>query len=489
VADDDNRVDVAKVMREIRDEIRSRRSEIDRRLERASARLAAHFPEGADEQIRHCVERLNALFDRYYKYVAQYLGDQEPNYANIRYTISEINRLLAEKTPPRGPRDEWWNPRFWVKRALLPVRRFILRRQEDLNSLMRDTLVYLVNHSAHVEAKRLELEIGVELVHAVRAFAQQALAMRRALQKWPAELQRPVFDYLGDVLEEFSEKKSEEINRVLREERDFVQAAMDRLIEETGAKLARIERRLAGEKPAASPDLVGFDNLRFAEAMRGEEETIREQLERYVAHFQGCGPVLDAGCGRGEMLELLRARGIEAYGVDSDEEMVNHCRAKGFDARCEDVLDHLAALPDGALGGLVAIQLIEHFDFPRLAQFFRLAGAKVRGSGVALFETVNPACLTVFSGAFFADPTHQNPIHPEAARRLMELAGFDDVKIEFVHPVSEDDKLKPLPLEGIEDPSLRRAVEALNANIERLNSLLYGFADYAVVGRKTGGRK
>jgi hypothetical protein len=114
----------------------------------------------------------------------------------------------------------------------------------------------------------------------------------------------------------------------------------------------------------------------------------------------------------------------------------------------------------------------------------RLAHAKLRPGGVLLCETPNPACLTVFSGAFYADLTHIKPIHPEAARFLLEAAGFHDVEIRSVNPCQTELRLQRI------EPFwyMRRYEEALlqpiNDNFARLNDLLWGAQDYAVVGRK-----
>jgi O-antigen chain-terminating methyltransferase len=37
----------------------------------------------------------------------------------------------------------------------------------------------------------------------------------------------------------------------------------------------------------------------LAERFRGSQEHVRESQRFYVAFFQGCGEVLDIGCGRG----------------------------------------------------------------------------------------------------------------------------------------------------------------------------------------------
>ncbi len=52
-----------------------------------------------------------------------------------------------------------------------------------------------------------------------------------------------------------------------------------------------------------------------------DSEHTRQVLKHYLPMFAGLDPVLELGCGRGEFLGLLKAAGIEAVGVDSDEGM------------------------------------------------------------------------------------------------------------------------------------------------------------------------
>lgn len=224
--------------------------------------------------------------------------------------------------------------------------------------------------------------------------------------------------------------------------------------------------------------------VRFEDRHRGTREEIRQRQRAYLDLFAGAAPVLDVGCGRGEFLDLCREAGIEARGVDLDPGMIARCREAGLAVEQADALAALAAAPDGSLGGIFCAQVIEHLVPETLIALVRLAYAKLRPGGILLCETPNPACLTVFSGAFYVDLTHVKPIHPEAARFLLEAAGFHTVELRYVNPVPADGKL--LPLEPLW--YMRRYEEAflgqINANLERLNQLLWGAQDYAVIGRR-----
>jgi O-antigen chain-terminating methyltransferase len=194
--------------------------------------------------------------------------------------------------------------------------------------------------------------------------------------------------------------------------------------------------------------------------------------------------VLDVGCGRGEFLELCREAGIAARGIDADAGMVARCRETGLAAEQADALAYLDRLPDGTLGGVFCAQVIEHLPADALIALVRLAHAKLAPGGVLLCETPNPACLTVFSGAFYVDLTHIKPIHPEAARFVLEAAGFAGVELRFVNPYPPEAKLQPIELLWYMRRYEEAFVTALNDNVARLNDLLFGAQDYAVIGRK-----
>ena len=72
--------------------------------------------------------------------------------------------------------------------------------------------------------------------------------------------------------------------------------------------------------------------------MRGSTSAVRERQLRYVDDFRDAAPVLDVGCGRGELLALLRDAGIEARGIDADADMVAYARGEGLDVEQADAV-------------------------------------------------------------------------------------------------------------------------------------------------------
>jgi O-antigen chain-terminating methyltransferase len=83
----------------------------------------------------------------------------------------------------------------------------------------------------------------------------------------------------------------------------------------------------------------------------------------------------------------------------------------------------------------------------------------------------------VFAESFYMDPSHVRPLHPRTMENLLEAAGFRKVALAFSAPVDPAARIPSLEVPGAD-------LEAFNQGIERLNSLLFGFRDYAVIGWK-----
>jgi O-antigen chain-terminating methyltransferase len=249
--------------------------------------------------------------------------------------------------------------------------------------------------------------------------------------------------------------------------------------DQLGRLLAAVE-----EKSLPSPvsvrevlePLEEWGYLRFENRFRGTPEDVRRRQAAYLPLFSAQGPVLDLGCGRGEFLEALRDAGRPGSGVDLNAGMVALCRDKGLDVVQGDLLDTLAAEPDGSLGGVFAAQVIEHLPPARLRRLADLALAKLSAGGALVLETINPLSVFALVQIYFLDPTHRAPVHPEALRFLLETSGFGEVDIRFVGELGEE-KLEPLP-------GADAAASLINRNLDRLNALLFAPPGYAAVGRK-----
>jgi O-antigen chain-terminating methyltransferase len=241
---------------------------------------------------------------------------------------------------------------------------------------------------------------------------------------------------------------------------------------------------------AGAPSLEAYKYVGFEAQFRGSVDEIRARLGDYVPDFEGASDVLDIGCGRGEFLQLLRERGVKARGIDINHEMVETCRSHGLDVVEGDGLEYLASLADGSLGGLFAAQVVEHLDPDRLIRLLDVAFSKLRPDARIVLETINPACWAAFFDSYIRDLTHVRPVHPETLKYLLQASGFQSVDIRYRAPYPEAARLQPI---AIPAPSadasagewtLLDFAETFNANVAKLNALLFTYLDYAAVATR-----
>jgi SAM-dependent methyltransferase len=239
--------------------------------------------------------------------------------------------------------------------------------------------------------------------------------------------------------------------------------------------------------PAA--DQNAYQYVGFEDRFRGSEAAIRARLADFVPYFAGQSNVLDVGCGRGEFLDLLREAGISAKGLDLNPEMVEVCRERGLDASLGDARTYLSGLADESLGGLIAVQVIEHLEPSYLSQTLGLAFDKVRPGGRIVLETINPACWVAFFESFIRDLTHVKPIHPETLQYLLQASGFANVEILYRAPIAPEGKLQrvtalPLHFDDATLDPLIELVSSFNSNVDRLNDRIFSFQDFAAIATR-----
>ena len=238
-----------------------------------------------------------------------------------------------------------------------------------------------------------------------------------------AALHQPVVDRL-DAL-------SAEQQRLEAERRALPYMAGDAFVYSEEAGVGRVQGYYTAE------DHVGDVYRSFEDVFRGSEEFIRDRQRRFLPLLEGHEPVLDFGCGRGEMLDLLREANLAHLGVDSDAGMLERCRAKGHtDVELGDGIAFLERREPDSLGAVFAAQVIEHLPYEELVRFFELARRALRPGGVLIAETVNPHSPPALK-AFWVDLTHQHPIFPEVALALARSTNY--VRGYVFHPNGSGD--------------------------------------------------
>jgi len=253
----------------------------------------------------------------------------------------------------------------------------------------------------------------------------------------------------------------DDLDRIRTEYETIIHAEIRMLRQK--AALSKVD---GGALPAPLPsELQRLDWLKFAEKFRGAEDYVRERQRIYADRFRELDSVLDVGCGRGELLQVLNEAGIPARGIDISAECVALCRAKALEAEKADLFEHLRDQADTSLGGIVCSQVVEHLPPERVPELVRLAHAKLRPNGLFAIETPNPECLAIFATHFYLDPTHTRPIPPPLMAFYFEEAGLGRIEVERLYPAVE-------------------TMPSLAALPEDFRKEFFGSLDYAIFGRK-----
>ena len=269
----------------------------------------------------------------------------------------------------------------------------------------------------------------------VQAVPADAGPLRRRLSRIAEPLARAQRDF-NDAILKVADRLSERVDAASARA-----DATERRAAELEERLLRLERR----GPAAAPATVASqpradalpDYFAYESRMRAPAEEVRERQRLYVDVLRGHAPVLDVGCGRGELLDLLRDAAIDARGVDANADMVAFARGEGLEVEQADLLDTLAAAT--GLGAVTALQVVEHLPPATLARFLELAHAALAPGGLLVLETINPATPTALRH-YFADLTHAQPLVAETLQLLVQHAGFHDVEIRWLNaPPPHDD--------------------------------------------------
>lgn len=273
------------------------------------------------------------------------------------------------------------------------------------------------------------------------------------------------------------------VNAQLAEQRQQL-ATLDSVARGLESIVARLTHRPAAA-PASSSDPSSAPDqsyLLLENRFRGSEDQIKARLESYRPLLASCtGTIVELGSGRGELLELLRADGVECRGVDLDPAMVEHCKQKGLPVELGNAQAFLEGFDDKSLGAIIATQVVEHLSLPALEKLAATASAKLKPGAAVFFETINTASMVALTQHFFRDPTHQFPLHPDTLRFILERSGLRVRDVLMLAPFAKEVTLQTINARAGMTPQLGESMTILNQNMERLNELLFGYQDYCIV--------
>jgi SAM-dependent methyltransferase len=350
-------------------------------------------------------------------------GDED-----LRVTLTRALEHVTPVIPPAARLSGY-------KRFLLRALRFLWRDQASFNALLLEAgnaIAERLQETARA-VRDLDLRLDHKVTESHAAFVRELAEQDDRVKKWSAGWER---------------RGAIEDGRLARLE--------------AGSPAPSAE----APRPAPARQLPPGVYSLFEERFRGSPEEVADKQRFYLPFLDGLpGPVLDVGCGRGEFLTLLRERGIAASGVEINPIAVEACREGDLTVAQGDGLAALAEKPEKSLGAVVAFQVVEHWSPETIFDFLREARRALAPGGILVLETINTDSFSSLR-AFFLDPSHVRPVPPEALRFLAEAAGFVEARIEYRAPLDASDRL-----------------EESSENDAKLNRLLFGPQDYALIAR------
>ncbi len=361
--------------------------------------------------------------------------------------------------------------------ALEAVKTLLSSRLDEEKSKLHDRLASKIQDvNRRIDDEKTGIFEGIELV-------KKALDARIETEK---EL---LHDRLGKTIKTIHKRIDDEKKGILKSVPDF--GTLDQKTQEAKEYASRLAESLDAEIKTliekvtprnifnmfqAQNDINDHTYFNLEEHFRGSEEALKERQNFYLSllaeHHTSLGGrsghYLDVGCGRGELLSLLKKNKIPAKGVDINYSMVEHCKKQGLAVRQTDLLEYLKGLRDKTLRGVLALQVIEHLSIRDMYDFFALSYEKLKPGGIFILETVNPGSVYALRW-FYLDYTHNKPLPAPMIEFLLNTLGYRDV-----------DVILRSPVEGWKQLSIPEGQKSLDENFHKLNNFLFGYQDYTI---------
>lgn len=166
----------------------------------------------------------------------------------------------------------------------------------------------------------------------------------------------------------------------------------------------------------------------ISEAMR---QFRLQQFDSWVQRYDLKGKkVFEAGCGRGEYLELMNASGVKAFGTEAGAEACSCCQQKGLTVFKTFFEKGDEKLPDGPYDGFFILNFLEHI--PDIPAFLAGIRNNLTEGAAGIVEVPNLDMILANSQLTEFSSEHLYYFTAENLKNLLQNQGFDVVSCQRI---------------------------------------------------------
>jgi ubiquinone/menaquinone biosynthesis C-methylase UbiE len=188
-------------------------------------------------------------------------------------------------------------------------------------------------------------------------------------------------------------------------------------------------------------EYAALEKSRFSSAFTYGRAKLDQLVDGLFSELPRKASILDVGCGTGEHLKRALRHGLKASGVEPAPAMLAIARRNVRDARIEGGVATSLPFGDCEFDAVIMIEVLRYLDRADIEQALREARRVLRPGGRLLVTLVNRWSL---DGFYLHQRLRQlinrssynetNPFclfhTPASAARMLQLAGFSDVRTE-----------------------------------------------------------
>lgn len=156
-----------------------------------------------------------------------------------------------------------------------------------------------------------------------------------------------------------------------------------------------------------------------------------DYLARYLLDnvYERPGKLCDFGCGRGDYLDAFSKIGFQVKGLDIAPELAADL---GFHVRHINFSNEKSGLRTDYIRAhdfVFSKSVIEHLHDPDIYLNNIYKALKIGGKGVIM----TPSWEHTYMGPFYVDHTHVQPYTKRSLQSVLEMAGFENVKVSYFY--------------------------------------------------------